>query len=116
MTMPGCKQDPSATVYGRNGYFTASAWTYNTAPQPCPFGKIRALLKFNQMSLSIPPNAHITSATLRLFGAGSGAFSWYLGAPYVVYYPSHFNSNELNITRITAQWNPLTVTWNSQPQ
>ena len=91
----------------------ATAWTWNSIG--CPFGRIRSLLRFEQLNL-IPSCARITSAKLTLFGAGphpalgKSALSCYPGSPYSSSCP-----NEVNITRVTQPWIAGVVSWNSQP-
>ena len=102
-----------ATEYSNYGNATdiiASAWTFNALG--CPFGNIRSLLKFSELS-TIPPNAEIISAELKLFGMpnlpGLVGNSSFPGAP------SSYKSNKSFIQRVTSDWHEQTVTWSTQP-
>lgn len=102
-----------------NGYHTApkelvaSAWSYNFGN--CPKGYVRTVLNFNGIN-SIPQNAVITKAELKLHGWSSPTMtitvgnSYYPGSPYF-----SSGSNEMLIKRITQSFHYPTVTWNTQP-
>lgn len=72
------------------------AWTFSSE-----FGIGRSVFKYN-LSF-IPTNAVIKSARLSLFG------NYYSGNNY------HSGKNTTYIRRVTTPWNPLTATWETQP-
>jgi len=87
-----------------------SAWTYNSIG--CSQGVRRSLLQFNELS-TIPQNAVIVSAELKLYGvSSSGTYgnSIFPGSPY-----SDQGSNQSSILRVTSEWDEQIVTWNNQP-
>lgn len=109
-----CHIYPKNASGGSQGTMSASAWTYNALG--CPFGLLRSLFRFEQLSL-IPSCAEILSAKLQLYGAGpnityyrEGAFSYYPGSPL-----NSFGSNEVHLLRVTEPWSINTVTWITQP-
>ena len=81
-------------------------WTWNAIG--CSGGTIRSLLCFTELS-TIPSNAVIVSATLRLYGVTSDRNTSYPGAPASYY------ENTVVVQQITSPWNENTVTWNTQP-
>lgn len=91
----------------------ASAWTYNAVG--CGKGWTRILLNFNGIN-SVPQNAVITKAELKLYGWSNPTMAITVGNSY---YPgSGYNtsgSNEMLIKRITQSFHYPTVTWNTQP-
>jgi len=85
-------------------------WTFNAVG--CPEGITRSLLQFDELS-TIPANAVIINAELKLYGVSNGTTtsqgnSCYLGSPYDC-------PNKIFIQRITSPWDEQTVTWNTQP-
>ena len=97
--------------FGNEPEIAAVEWTWNLIG--CREGTVRSLLKFEELS-TIPSNAQIVSAELKLFGvSNSSRFangnSSYPGAP------SSFLSNQSLIQRVTSTWNEQTVTWNTRP-
>jgi len=113
---------PSAGVnYGNAMEFQATAWTFTS--QSCPWRTARSLLKFIELS-TIPSNATILSAELKLFGVPSSSSilvgnSSYPGSPYnnssLPPGSSYNTTNESVIQKITSTWDEQTVTWNTQP-
>lgn len=91
----------------------AAAWSYNVGN--CPRGYTRTVLNFSGIS-SIPQNAVITKAELKLHGWSNPTMtitvgnSYYPGSPYF-----SSGSNEMLIKRITQSFHYPTVTWNTQP-
>ena len=88
------------------------AWTYNNIG--CSQGVGRGLLEFEELS-TIPRNAVIVSAELKLFGVPNGpnmgtGNSNHPGSAY-----NGYGSNQSHILRITSEWDKQTVTWNTQP-
>ena len=87
------------------------AWTLSASG--CPNGTMRSLLKFDELS-TIPTNAIVISAELKLYGISSSLYhmvqgnSSYPGSPYPL-------SNNSLIQRVTSAWDEQTVTWNTQP-
>lgn len=81
-------------------------WTWNAIG--CSGGTIRSLLCFTQLD-SIPSNAVILSATLRLYGTDIDVNTSYHGAP------SGYYSNDVIVQEVTSPWDESTVTWNTQP-
>lgn len=81
-------------------------WTWNAVG--CSGGTIRSLLCFTELS-TIPSNAVIVSATLRLYGVTSDRNTSYPGAPASYY------ENTVVVQQVTSPWNENTVTWNTQP-
>ena len=96
--------------YGNNGEVQANTWTWNS--QGCGGGTTRSLFKFSELS-TIPPNAEIIGAELKLFGlstsSNSQGNSSHPGAP------NGFFSNQSLIQRVTSDWSEQTVTWSTQP-
>ena len=85
-------------------------WTYNA--QGCSRGTTRSLLKFVELA-TIPVNAIITHAELKLYGVSASdnyGNSCFPNSPYSSYCP-----NTSFIQRVTSNWNEKTVTWNTQP-
>lgn len=81
-------------------------WTWNAIG--CSGGTMRSLLCFTELS-TIPSNAVIVSATLRLYGVTSDRNTSYSGAPASYY------ENTVVVQQVTSPWNENTVTWNTQP-
>jgi hypothetical protein len=115
----GATQPVEDTNYGNIDRLRIMAWTWNS--QGCGEGTFRALLKFDELS-TIPANAEILSAELKLFGlplVADVGNSSYPGSPYnnSSYPPGHMynTTNESLIQRVTSPWNEQTVTWNTQP-
>ena len=103
---------PSADMnYGDYSELILYTWTHNASG--CPEGTMRSLLKFDELS-TIPTNAVVVSAELKLYGIPSSAQhmaqgnSSYSGSPYSA-------SNNSLIQRVTSTWDEKTVTWNTQP-
>ncbi|MDL2238589.1 DNRLRE domain-containing protein [Bacteroidales bacterium OttesenSCG-928-L14] len=96
--------------YGNHSNLYVSDWTYNALG--CSHGTIRSLLKFEELS-TIPINAEIISAELKLYGVSTSCSfngnSSYPNAPCGLF------SNKSFIQRITSAWGENTVTWNTQP-
>ncbi len=97
--------------YPSSPEFSISKWSYTS--DGCPVGTIRSLLKFDELS-TIPSNAEIISAELKLFGIPSSQGNNYGNSSYPGS-PSGFLSNKSFIQRVTSAWNEQTVTWNTQP-
>ena len=97
------------TNFGNDSLMIIEAWTWNG-----DFGITRVLLKFAELS-TIPTNATIINAELRLYGLpiNGGHYqgnSCYPGSPYSSSCP-----NKAFIQKVTSVWNEQTVTWNTQP-
>ena len=91
--------------YGNVEVFAATAWTYDAFN--CGSGVVRSLLKFDELS-TIPANAAIVSAELKLYGEGSSGNSFYSGSPYPL-------ANLSCLYKAINAWNEQNVTWNTQP-
>jgi hypothetical protein len=110
--MNGHTQPHAYQNFGNRSEFSSAAWTWNA--NGCHSGMVRSLLKFDELS-TIPANAVIISAELKLYGISSGGIvtvgnSCYPGSPYNFDCP-----NRAFIQRITGAWDEQTVTWNTQP-
>lgn len=81
-------------------------WTYIAIG--CNGGTVRSLLCFTGLD-SIPQNATILSATLRLYGTNADRNTSYPGAP------SGFYANTVVVQQVIYPWDENTVTWNTQP-
>lgn len=81
-------------------------WTYIAIG--CSGGTVRSLLCFTGLD-SIPQNATILSATLRLYGTNADRNTSYPGAP------SGFYANTVVVQQVIYPWDENTVTWNTQP-
>lgn len=81
-------------------------WTWNAIG--CSGGTVRSLLCFTGLD-SIPQNATILSATLRLYGTNADRNTSYPGAP------SGFYANTVVVQQVIYPWDENTVTWNTQP-
>lgn len=81
-------------------------WTWNAIG--CSGGTVRSLLCFTGLN-SIPQNATILSATLRLYGTNADRNTSYPGAP------SGFYANTVVVQQVIYPWDEDTVTWNTQP-
>ena len=81
-------------------------WTWNAIG--CSGGTVRSLLCFTGLD-SIPQNATILSATLRLYGTNADRNTSYPGAP------SGFYANTVVVQQVINPWDENTVTWNTQP-
>lgn len=92
--------------YGEEETLWMKDWTWNAVG--CSGGTFRSLLCFTELS-TIPSNAVIVSATLRLYGVTSDRNTSYSGAPASYY------ENTVVVQQITSPWNENTVTWNTQP-
>ena len=105
------QSQPVADVnFGNEGQINISAWTASAIG--CPWSINRTLLKFAELS-TIPTNAVIISAELKLYGAVLGTNSGnscYPGSAYNSYCP-----NLAYIQKVASAWNEQTVTWNTQP-
>lgn len=87
-------------------------WTFNA--QGCSQGTLRSLLKFEELN-SIPPNAIIQNAELRLYRIDDGSFvpqgnNHYPGSPYPLTNPGEIYRIESGNSN---SWDEQTVTWNS---
>jgi hypothetical protein len=83
-------------------------WSYSSIG--CGHGTLRELLRFTGLN-SIPSNAVILDAKLRLYGVPSSMHtpnSSYPGSPFTT-------TNEGWVKRVTGTWSNTSVTWNSQP-
>lgn len=95
---------------GAEPQFNMIDWTYNA--QGCNRATTRSLIRFNALN-SFSAGTTIVKATLKLYGLpdtttnnyGNSSFP---GSP-------HGTSNEGWISRITADWEEFSVTWNNQP-
>ncbi len=90
----------------------AASWSFNAIG--CSSGTLRSLFRFDELS-TIPKNAVVTSAELKLYGVSSSpdigvGNSYYPGSPY-----NSSGSNQSSIQKITSDWDEETVTWNTQP-
>lgn len=103
----GATQTNAERNFGAEPTLWMKDWTWGHIG--CSGGTIRSLLCFTELN-SIPDNAIILSAKLRLFGTNIDMNSSYPGAP------SAFYSNEVLVEEITSYWSENTVTWNNQPQ
>ena len=97
---------PANRNYGAESTLWMKDWTWNAVG--CSGGTLRSLLCFTQLD-TIPDNAVILSATLRLYGTNADRNTSYPGAP------SSFHSNTVIVQQVTSPWNENTVTWNTQP-
>ena len=93
--------------FGNSPEINMSTWTTNALG--CPQSTVRSLLKFDELA-TIPTNAVILSAELKLYGSDIQENSCYPGSPFNSYCP-----NTSFIQRVTSAWNEQTVTWNTQP-
>lgn len=92
--------------YGDIPEVSASAWTWHI--YGCDAAYSRGLLKFTELS-SIPSDAIIIAAELKLYGTSNGVgCNYYPGA-------SHPYSNESFIQMVTSDWDENIVTWDTQP-
>jgi len=107
----GDTQLPANRNFGNDPRIQSVAWTWSALG--CFTGAIRSLLKFDELS-TIPANAEIISAELKLYGVPSSTGwignSCYPGSPYTSNCP-----NRTFIQRVTSAWEEQTVTWNTQP-
>jgi hypothetical protein len=99
-------------AYNINGNpdIVASTWTYNA--QGGTQGTARTYLKFIGLD-GMPDSAIILSAKLSLYGISVGTASpqgnsGYPGSPYSL-------DNDCWLKRVTADWNPDSLTWNNAP-
>ncbi|MCL2246093.1 MAG: DNRLRE domain-containing protein [Lentimicrobiaceae bacterium] len=113
-TTYGCTPDGEAhpreyNNYGDHPYFRA--WTWTLSNLFCYDRSFRSLLQFNEL-VTIPTEAEIISAELKLFGVPS-----IVDDPGNSSYPgsTHGTTNESIIQRVTSPWDEFTVTWNTQP-
>ena len=72
----------------------------------------RTLIKFTQLS-SIPTNARILSATLKLYGVSSSINVTQGNSSYP---NTIYGSNDLLVQKVNDYWNENIVDWNNQPQ
>ena len=99
-------ETPANINYGAESTLYMKDWTWSSIG--CNGGTLRSLLCFTQLD-TIPDNAVILSATLRLYGTNADRNTSYPGAP------SGFHSNTVIVQQVTSPWNESTVTWNTQP-
>ncbi len=97
---------PANMNYGLEQIMSMKDWTWNAVG--CTGGTMRSLLCFTELN-TIPSNAVILSAELRLFGTNLDRNTSYSGAP------SSFYSNEVIVQEVTSAWDENTVTWNTAP-
>lgn len=102
----GSTQTNADRNFGTEETLWMKDWTWNAIG--CSGGTIRSLLCFTELS-TIPSNAVIVSATLRLYGVTSDRNTSYPGAPASYY------ENTVVVQQVTSPWNENTVTWNTQP-
>lgn len=102
----GYDATPSNVNYATEETLWMKDWTWNAIG--CSGGTMRSLLCFTELS-TIPSNAVIVSATLRLYGVTSDRNTSYSGAPASYY------ENTVVVQQVTSPWNENTVTWNTQP-
>jgi hypothetical protein len=93
-----------------NPDIAASTWTYNA--QGGTEGSARTYIKFIGLD-GMPDSAIILSAKLSLYGISFGTASpqgnsGYPGSPYAL-------DNNCWLKRVTADWNPDSLTWNNAP-
>ncbi len=92
--------------YGSEETLWMKDWTWNAVG--CSGGTFRSLLCFTELS-TIPSNAVILSAVLRLYGVSSDRNTSYPGSPV------GYKENSVVVQQITSPWDENTVTWNTQP-
>lgn len=89
----GYTETPSEMNYETEKVIMMKDWTWNA--MGCSGGTVRGLLCFSQLD-SIPSNAVILSATLRLYGTDIDVNTFYPGAPSGYYF------NDLIAQEITS--------------
>lgn len=97
---------PANMNYANDTVLWMKDWTWSAIG--CSGGTLRSLLCFTGLD-TIPQNAVILSATLRLYGTNADRNTSYSGAP------SNFYSNAVVVEQILHPWDENTVTWNTQP-
>lgn len=102
----GWTDTPADLNYGNEPGFPMVRWTYSA--NQCGSGTTRELLKFSQLS-TIPSNAIIQSAQLKLYGTPTDQNTWFPG------HPSVFLENNVDVYMVTNTWTENAVTWNNQP-
>ncbi|MDR1627738.1 MAG: DNRLRE domain-containing protein [Oscillospiraceae bacterium] len=100
-----------STNYGNYVVFFPSAWTWNGSS--CGEGWGRGLLKFDELS-TIPTDATIISAELKLYGVPSNASHPHGNSSYPGG-PSTYYSNPSSLYKVMSSWDEQTVAWNTQP-
>lgn len=94
--------------YGNLTSLIARTWSFNSITEDCDTGKTRSFIRFSEVDL-IPVGANIISATLHLYGKGSGSTnSWPSQS-------SSFFSNPIYIGEVQSSWDEQTLTWSNQP-
>ena len=91
----------TASTDDDNENLFSMVWTFNNIG--CTDGYCRTVFKFNQLS-SIPANATVTAATLKLYGVSSSYNS----------YTGNAGDNTSTISRVTSPWDSV-VNWLTQP-
>ncbi len=99
-------ETPANVNHGAEETLWMKDWTWNAIG--CSGGTIRSLLCFTQLN-SIPNNAIILNATLRLYGTDADRNTSFPGAP------SSYHDNTVIVQEVTSAWDENTVTWNTQP-
>ena len=94
--------------YGNYGAFYAITGTWYS--QGCSSGVARTLLKFDELS-TIPANAAIVNAELKLYGTPSSSFA----VGNSCYQGSSHPPNPSSIYKVLSAWGEQSVTWNTQP-
>lgn len=102
----GWLDTPGNLNYGQEEELGMVRWTYRE--NECKKGSTRSLLKFTEL-YTIPQNAIILSAELKLYGTPTGMNTYYPNKP------PNFYENSLIVKMVTSPWNENTVTWNNQP-
>ncbi|MBO4739259.1 MAG: T9SS type A sorting domain-containing protein [Bacteroidales bacterium] len=104
----GTTQTNADRNFGAEENLWMRRWTWGSIG--CRAGTIRSLLCFTELS-TIPTNAVILSATLKLYGVSNDINSAYPGAPY------SYLENTVVVQKVAdnAYWNENTVTWNTMP-
>ncbi|XZF14881.1 DNRLRE domain-containing protein [Chitinophagaceae bacterium MMS25-I14] len=105
----GQKATPAVTNYGFNSFFGYSAWTWMAAG--CNTGLVRSVIRFDDLS-SIPTNATITSAHLKLYGIPPDPNTWgnnyFPGTPL----PNVNTGTLYQLDDAQPLWYQNSVTWN----
>jgi Concanavalin A-like lectin/glucanases superfamily len=89
---------------GQGKYFTPMAWTYSGA-----LNIVRSFLKFDLSNL--PSQAIIDSAHLYLYFSQAALNEYPIQIPAL----GHIGSNDLEIKKVTSNWQESTLNWNNMP-
>ena len=114
--LPGYPYDSyDDTNFGNNNTLRTIAWTFNQqsgcGTTTGSTGSARSYIRFDELN-SLPSNAVINSATLKLYGVSQSDIPGEYGNTTN---NSPYKENSIKIGLVQSSWNEQSITWNNKP-